>query len=338
MPESRTISVEAVEQMTVFVDGQAFKASYVRDKVVVDMATRKIAPAHNEQGLIHTREGTEVRRMLLAERVTPEHVEDVLAAALIVSALLGHPRIDGQAPRFIWTDHVGQVLRLDPDLVVQRYSQVKDPPGDHTREFSKRDVQVSGRVFATSHDASADLRADEEVLELEPPPTRKEPPPPSEDSSVEPTAGTRRPVEERDLPLEGYEYWQPEKRIEAEQRELALVARFRAFLRDRGREPKQEEIWTGRAWITYDLLDVTNRILFEAKADAASREQVRMAIGQLLDYAYHGFDVHGGPAVRKALLLPMPPPPDLDELLGYLGIGLAHETAEGSFHESYPWQ
>lgn len=336
MPEPRTISIATLDQMTVYVDGEAFRASYVRDKVAVEGATRKIAPARREHGRIRTREGTEVRRMLLAERVAPEHVEDVLAAALITSALLGHPRADGQPPRFIWTDHVGQVLRLDPDLVVQRYSQVKDPPGAHTRELSESDVRVSGRVFTTRLDASPASRAGEQVLEFEPPPARGRPSP--EDSSVETTAGTRRPVAERDRALEGYEYWQPEKKIEAEQRELALVTRFRSFLREGGREPQQEEIWTGRAWITYDLLDATNRILFEAKADAASREQVRMAIGQLLDYAYHGFDVHGGPVVRKALLIPAAPPADLYEFLGFLGIGLAYETEDGSFYESYPWQ
>ena len=156
MPEPRTISVAALDQMTVYVDGEAFRASYVRDKLAVEGAPRKIAPARREQDRIRTREGTEVGRML-AELVVPEHVDDVLAAALIISALLGHPRTDGQAPRFIWTDHVGQVLRIDPTLVVQRYSQVKDPPGDHTRELSERDVTVSGRVF-TTRDASPTCR------------------------------------------------------------------------------------------------------------------------------------------------------------------------------------
>jgi hypothetical protein len=135
---------------------------------------------------------------------------------------------------------------------------------------------------------------------------------------------------------EGYEYWRPEARVIAEQREFELVSRFRAFLTAAGHGYRQEQLRVGDGWITYDLLDVSRRILFEAKADAMAREQVRMAIGQLFDYGYHGFDVRGS-RINKAVLLPAPPPDDLAELLGYLEIGIAYEAAEGEFVEEYPW-
>jgi len=97
---------------------------------------------------------------------------------------------------------------------------------------------------------------------------------------------------------EGYEYWLPERQVEAQQRELALTARFAAFLDSQGRETTREAIPAGETEIIYDLYDIRERILFEAKADAHSRPQLRMAIGQLLDYSYHGFEPDG----RKALL------------------------------------
>lgn len=87
----------------------------------------------------------------------------------------------------------------------------------------------------------------------------------------------------------------------------------------------------------YDLLDTTNQILFEAKSDATSRPQLRMAIGQLADYSYHGFGANRKP-IRTALLLPAAPTPDIRELLGYLEIGIAYETERGSFIENYPWE
>src|SRR5258706_6288338 len=101
--------------MTVYLDGEPFEASYLRDKVAVVGAGGKIAPARRDGDQIQTREGTEVASMLHREHIPPHQIDDILAAALIVSALVGNPRHDGKAPAFIWTDHVGLVLRLPPD-------------------------------------------------------------------------------------------------------------------------------------------------------------------------------------------------------------------------------
>src|SRR5207248_11444156 len=130
--------------------------------------------------------------------------------------------------------------------------------------------------------------------------------------------------------------WRPEARVVAEQREFELVARFRAFLTAAGRVHRQEQLRVRDTWIAYDLFDVSRRILFEAKADASAREQVRMAIGQLFDYGYHGFESTGS-RLNKAVLLPAEPPDDVAEVLGYLEIGIAYETSHGDFVEDYPW-
>ena len=136
--------------------------------------------------------------------------------------------------------------------------------------------------------------------------------------------------------LEGYDYWRREARVAAEQREFELVSRFCTFLAAAGYEYRQEQLSVGDGWITYDLFDASRRILFEAKADALSRGQVRMAIGQLLDYGYHGFE-NPGPRVNKAVLLPASPADDVAELLAYLDLGIAYETVAGDFVEDYPW-
>lgn len=150
-------------------------------------------------------------------------------------------------------------------------------------------------------------------------------------------SGQRRVVVADKDSFEGYEYWRPEARVVAQQQEFELVARFRRFLTKAGHRHRQEQVRVGFGWIVYDLYDESRRILFEAKADASSREQVRMAIGQLFDYSYHGFETeHRRP--HKALLLPAAPPDDLAELLAYLNIGLAYEENQGHFDEDYPWQ
>jgi hypothetical protein len=59
--------------------------------------------------------------------------------------------------------------------------------------------------------------------------------------------------------------------------------------------------------------------LVEAKS-SASREHIRMAVGQLLDYAFQGREKLGDP--NKALLLPTKPPHDVERWLEAVGIKL----------------
>jgi hypothetical protein len=68
-----------------------------------------------------------------------------------------------------------------------------------------------------------------------------------------------------------------------------------------------------------DLYDSTAHVLYELKGNS-SRESVRMAIGQLLDYGRHVEPAK--PAL--AVLLPTRPHEDLQELLGSLDVSLAY--------------
>lgn len=111
---------------------------------------------------------------------------------------------------------------------------------------------------------------------------------------------------------------------EAVRREQALVHAYSAYLKAQGHQVSRRRVPTrssGTLWT--DLHDDTEDVLYEAKA-ASSREAVRLAIGQLLDYQRY---VH---ASRLAVLLPARPSRDMCDLLKSLNIGLVYESG-GTF-------
>lgn len=114
----------------------------------------------------------------------------------------------------------------------------------------------------------------------------------------------------------------------AVRRESALRQRYVDFLTTRGHAATGLRITPPGTLtlLSVDLFDETLGRLIEAKADA-SRESVRMAIGQLLDYARW---IEPRPAL--AVLLPDRPADDLVELLGAVGVTLVCER-DGEFFE-----
>jgi hypothetical protein len=78
-----------------------------------------------------------------------------------------------------------------------------------------------------------------------------------------------------------------------------------------------------------DIFDQTENVLYEAKG-VATREAVRMALGQLLDYSRH---VPGDPS--PAVLLPARPSDDLVALLQKNKIGCVYETGLGNFAKAF---
>jgi hypothetical protein len=104
--------------------------------------------------------------------------------------------------------------------------------------------------------------------------------------------------------------------------EAELVTRFQEHLEANGatcvryklRPPDElRTLWT-------DILDKTENELYEAKG-ITSRDAIRMAIGQLLDYSRH---VPSGPSL--AILLPQRPREDLLDLLARNRIRCTYET------------
>lgn len=74
-----------------------------------------------------------------------------------------------------------------------------------------------------------------------------------------------------------------------------------------------------------DTFDATTGELFELKA-TASRNAVRTAIGQFMDYRRHIPD-----ACTTAIALPERPQQDLVDLINTAGIGLVHRTPAGQW-------
>jgi hypothetical protein len=117
---------------------------------------------------------------------------------------------------------------------------------------------------------------------------------------------------------------------EAERREQSLVLAFAEYLGRHGHEVCRLQLWPNgeAAPLFCDLWDKTTRTVFEAKG-TVSRPAIRMAIGQLADYARL---VSPAPSAR-ALLLPSEPRPDLMRLAESARIAIVY-PANGGFETS----
>jgi hypothetical protein len=109
--------------------------------------------------------------------------------------------------------------------------------------------------------------------------------------------------------------------------EAELVARFQQHLSAGGSSCVRYKLRPpGELRVLYtDLLDETQNVLYEAKGDA-TRDAVRMALGQLLDYSRH---IPTEPAL--AVLLPQRPAADLIDLLARHNVVCFYEEAPGVF-------
>ncbi|ROO82945.1 hypothetical protein EDD29_0432 [Actinocorallia herbida] len=110
-------------------------------------------------------------------------------------------------------------------------------------------------------------------------------------------------------------------------REGELTTAYKDFLVERGHTVKRFQITVAgvAGALMTDLYDVTDNVLYEAKG-AARRTDVRLAIGQLLDYRRH---IETPPGLRLAVLLPSEPGDDLRDLLQRENIALVTRTADG---------
>lgn len=116
------------------------------------------------------------------------------------------------------------------------------------------------------------------------------------------------------------------RRIEAD-----LVADWIVWCADAGRSVKRLVLRTDEGvTLKTDAFDETTRLLVEAKG-STSREHVRMAIGQLLDY----WQLAHAHARQRAILLPRQPAPSLVRLVLELDIGLIFRDGSG-FNEQLP--
>ncbi|BCL30358.1 hypothetical protein ACFFS2_28920 [Streptomyces aurantiacus] len=111
----------------------------------------------------------------------------------------------------------------------------------------------------------------------------------------------------------------------AEHRKIRLLDEYLRFLEEQQHKvfAYQIKIAGTRSVLKTDLYDSTDHVLYCVKGES-SREEVRMAIGQLKDYVRH-ID----PANPKlAVLLPENPHEDLQDLLIREGISLVYQDGE----------
>lgn len=111
---------------------------------------------------------------------------------------------------------------------------------------------------------------------------------------------------------------------ESRHRESDLIHRYRDHLLRLGHDVHRLRFLPpGETRALYcDLWDLTTRTLIEAKA-TVSREDVRMAVGQLLDYARYAKADH------LTVLVPSRPRPDLLDLLTAVGVTAVYPIGDG---------
>ncbi|MGK5630874.1 restriction endonuclease [Streptomyces sp. URMC 123] len=111
----------------------------------------------------------------------------------------------------------------------------------------------------------------------------------------------------------------------AERREAALVKAYEAYLAGKGCSVVRKKILPPGELkpLFTDLFNVTDNVLVEAKG-TVTREAIRMAIGQLLDYRRHL-----SPEPDLAILVPSCPRPDLLDLCAATQISVIWQKRKG---------
>jgi hypothetical protein len=210
--------------------------------------------------------------------------------------------------------YIGQVVvdRVQP--YVERWTQVDGKPGRRLYVFRLR--PAPGVTLALTDQDVMQPAPVTGALPVPPPAAPVEPAGPSSTAVPTEKAGT----DTTTANITG-------GRRTVIRRESRLTTAFEAHLTTLGHQVHRFQITvTGErgAFLT-DTYDATDNVLYEAKGQA-SREHVRMAIGQLLDYRRH---INVPPGLRLAVLLPGEPTADVRELLDTEGIALVTQTNDG---------
>ncbi|MET9931789.1 MULTISPECIES: hypothetical protein [unclassified Streptomyces] len=79
-----------------------------------------------------------------------------------------------------------------------------------------------------------------------------------------------------------------------------------------------------------DLYDATDHVLYEAKG-SNSREDIRMALGQILDYSRYVSTPDHPDEPKRVILLPSAPAPDMYELLDRYDVEVVYRSDDGQF-------
>ena len=115
--------------------------------------------------------------------------------------------------------------------------------------------------------------------------------------------------------------------VQSEREEFELQARFGRWLVQKGHKVRKMTIRTENGTLVPDLYDETTNQIFEAKR-SPSREYVRTAIGQIIDYRYCA-QKFGNLEASGAILLPARPVVEQMAQCAELGIEIFCPTDDG---------
>ena len=303
MPIRRDIPRSTLGGVVVRFRGQTYTAEMRGRRVVVGGGRPVTWARPSTDDAVSITRGTRVDQYLV--RVPPEERDEAVAAGLIVSALVGLPRESTKRHQmFVWTDHIALARGEDPEGA-REVSFVSDPVAEHVRAL-KGQFEIVRRSTRGARGPAEPPRVVARRVPVEPNRTRET---------------TRSAAEEQKVQL----------------RERQLVEDFCEHLRTQGHDVGSYEfdLPQGNRPLRADIFDFSAKHLIEAKGSSA-REDVRMAIGQLLDYRSLLFQARELPrgATRLSVLLPEPPPPGLLEVLHSVQIGGIWRR--GSAFESKP--
>ncbi|MGW3570160.1 hypothetical protein ACWDSL_40910 [Streptomyces sp. NPDC000941] len=241
---------------------------------------------------------------------------------------LGTFTLDGMQP-YVWRRVHGEdgnereviVFRLRPEGTVQHATQDVIPPAEETTAELVPFQVVTGAMFQADPATSGELPLPKQSARKKS--SSRKAPPNAETSGtfVVPEAfGTK-------MSLRAAAAATIAVRHEAE-----LTQAYRAHLDSAGHQTGAFQIKVKGLTSTLrtDLYDATDHVLYEAKG-SNSREDVRMALGQLLDYSRYVKAPGQEDEPKRVVLLPAAPTPDMYTLLDRYDVGVVYRSDDGRF-------
>jgi hypothetical protein len=130
-----SIPLQVLETTGVEINGAPYQAHVERGLIKVPGASLPVTWAAVVGDEVTITLGAKVPPLL--DEIPTDRIDPVLAGALIIASIVGHPRQSprGRPIRFVWTDHVALAFRSDPALAL-KHSWVRDPSADHIERLA----------------------------------------------------------------------------------------------------------------------------------------------------------------------------------------------------------
>ncbi|WKX72596.1 hypothetical protein [Streptomyces sp. XD-27] len=241
---------------------------------------------------------------------------------------LGTFTLDGMQP-YVWRRVHGEdgnerdviVFRLRPEGTVQRASQDVIPPAEHTTAELVPFQVVTAAMFQSDPATSGELPIPKQSGRKRSSTRKAAPNAETSGTFVVPEAFSTK------LSLRA-----AAAATIAVRREAELTQAYKAHLESAGHQTGafQIKVQGLTSTLRTDLYDATDHVLYEAKG-SNSREDVRMALGQILDYSRYVKAPGQEGEPKRVILLPAAPAPDIYTLLDRYDVGVIYRSDDGRF-------